>query len=732
MVCIFTFIYFFFYYFSRSKSEINPIGERYHFVRSISRIGIFSVIAIAISACILLPALYSLSLGKNNFSDPSFTPAQKFDFLDLLTMMFPGSYDTVRPEGLPLIYCGLVGLICLPLYFVSKHIKHREKIASAVFIGIFILSFNLSTADIFWHGMQKPNWLNYRYSFMLCFFVLLLGLKAFNRIKDINRNTVLGICGFAAILLFLFQKLEYDNVPDFACVWFSLIFLVIYAFGIPMVSKSFYKVTATMILCVIVCLELFINGLLSMVALDDDVVISSYNSYHTFIDNIRPIIDDVQESDDSFYRMEKTDHRKVNDPMALGLRGFSNSTSTLNEDTILFLNKMGLASKSHWTKYAGATPVFDSLFGVKYIVCEDTYELISPLYSKYAVDNENSYIAYYNPYALSIAYGVNENIKGLSIVDPNELLGKNDDPVDIPEGYVDVDTPFERYNMILGAMLGESEAIEIFKPITEVSRTTSSASETYMPSYDLLKFIPSGSGSDASVTFTLESPISGELYCYFPSDYPREVKLKLNGVGHDTYFGNETHRIVSLGTFEKGETIRLTMTLTKDDLYILSGANYFFYIDNEVFEDTMASLSASEYQIEEYTEDSFHGTISVTSDNNTVFTTIPYDKGWQVYVDGNKIETYEALDAVLAFDIEPGTHSLEMVYRSDAMVWGGIITLAGLTVFALILIFENKLRVLYFRIMPEDKPSLGNDSCDGAVPTDEEIIRHARTSSDKE
>ena len=64
---------------------------------------------------------------------------------------------------------------------------------------------------------------------MLCFFVLLLGLKAFNRIKDINRNTVLGICGFAAILLFLFQKLEYDNVPDFACVWFSLIFLVIYA-----------------------------------------------------------------------------------------------------------------------------------------------------------------------------------------------------------------------------------------------------------------------------------------------------------------------------------------------------------------------------------------------------------------------------------------------------------------------------------------------------------------------
>ena len=120
-----------------------------------------------------------------------------------------------------------------------------------------------------------------------------------------------------------------------------------------------------MILCVFVCLELFIAGLLNLVALDEDVVISSYDSYHGFIDKVRPIVNDVEESDDSFYRMEKNFHRKVNDPMSLGLRGFSNSTSTLNQYTIEFLNKMGLAADSHWTKYTGATPVFDSIFGVK-------------------------------------------------------------------------------------------------------------------------------------------------------------------------------------------------------------------------------------------------------------------------------------------------------------------------------------------------------------------------------
>ncbi len=732
MVCIFTFVYFFFYYFSRSNKELNPLGERYHFARSISRVGIFSVIAIAISACILLPALYSLSLGKNNFSDPSYVPTQKFDFLDLLTMMFPGSYDTVRPEGMPLIYCGLLALIFLPLFFISKHIEKREKIGSAILISIFVLSFNLSTADIFWHGMQKPNWLNYRYSFMLCFFVLLLGLKAFNRIKDINKNAVMGICAFSAVLLFIFQKLEYDNVPDFSCVWLSLIFLIIYAIGIPLVSKSIYKITATMILCVFVCLELFISGLLNMVALDDDVVISSYNSYHTFIDNIRPIIDDVEESDDSFYRMEKTDHRKVNDPMALGLRGFSNSTSTLNEDTILFLNKMGLASKSHWTKYAGATPVFDSLFGVKYIVCEDTYQYISPLYSRYMTDSENSYIAYKNPYALSIAYGVSEDIKDLSLVDPNELLDKDADPVDIPHGYVDVDTPFERYNEILTAMLGNETKVEVFKPVTDVDMNCVNATKSYLPGYELNKFVPSNADSDASVNYTFTSPVDGELFCYFPSKYPREVKLKVNGIGHDTYFGNETHRIVSLGNFVEGETVRLTMTLTKDDLYILEGVNYFYYIDTESFENVISELAQSQYLIDKYTEDCFEGSITVGADNSTIFTTIPYDKGWQVYVDGNKIETYEALDAVLAFDVDPGVHSLKMVYRSNAMIYGGIISLVGLVIFALIVIFEKKLRVIYFRIMPEDRPSrLLPAETNSTLPTDEEIICNAKTNKNK-
>ena len=49
------------------------------------------IIAILISAIIILPVYYSLSFGKLDFSDPNYEPKQLFEFLDLLTKAFFGS-----------------------------------------------------------------------------------------------------------------------------------------------------------------------------------------------------------------------------------------------------------------------------------------------------------------------------------------------------------------------------------------------------------------------------------------------------------------------------------------------------------------------------------------------------------------------------------------------------------------------------------------------------------------
>jgi len=120
MVCIYVALYFFYYFLAYGDGRNNPCGEKAHFTRSFIRIAVFSLIAIAMAAFIILGAYYSLGFGKNEFSNPDWTLKAKFGFLDFFTKFLPGSYDTVRPEGMPFVYTGILTLILVPIFFISK------------------------------------------------------------------------------------------------------------------------------------------------------------------------------------------------------------------------------------------------------------------------------------------------------------------------------------------------------------------------------------------------------------------------------------------------------------------------------------------------------------------------------------------------------------------------------------------------------------------------------------
>ena len=170
MTCIFVFLYYFFYMVAYKDNGVNnPLGEKHHFGKSLIRMGVFSALAIMIAAVIVFCAYYSLGFGKDNFNTPKWDIALRLvDFFDLLFKLLPSYYDTVRIDGLPLIYCGLPAIILAPLFFCSKKFTAREKIASGAFLLVFVLSFIIEPVDLVWHGFSEPQWLNNRYSFMFC------------------------------------------------------------------------------------------------------------------------------------------------------------------------------------------------------------------------------------------------------------------------------------------------------------------------------------------------------------------------------------------------------------------------------------------------------------------------------------------------------------------------------------------------------------------------------------
>ena len=194
------------------------------------------------------------------------------------------------------------------------------------------------------------------------------------------------------------------------------------------------------------------------------------------------------------------------------------------------------------------------------------------------------------------------------------------------------------------------------------------------------------------------------------------VGIKANGTFISSFGYGGEGKIITLGTFEEGDTFNLTLELLGDDLYVKKGCSMVYYIDEAVFADAMTRLAQCQYDITDFDDSHFKGTITTTNESQTILTTIPYDAGWQIYVDGEKVETFETLDALIAFNItSSGTHEVRMKYMPREFVLGLTVTLISIGLFVVLIVFRKHLVIKDRR--PEDVENADDTGDgDGEVP----------------
>ena len=756
MVCIFVLLYFFFYMIAYKEDYVNnPRYEKLHFLKSFVRMGVFSLLAIGIAAVIIFSAYYSLQFGKNEFTDPSWEIKMKFDFYDLLFKLLPSSYDTVRIDGLPFVYCGVLTLILAPLFFCSKKFTIREKVASGVFLLVIALSFMISVTDLIWHGFQKPQWLNARFSFMFCFLLLFIAFRAFDRINEMRPRALAVVSAFIFSYVVLLQNFADDfkdklvalsygpnaddfTVHPFATILLTIVCLIVYVSLIAIMRKAKNKDLIAAILLAVVCGELFLSGLTNVNDFDKDVGFTTYQSYNEFNNLMRPIVDTLtDEYDTSFYRFEKTYHRKLNDNMALSIRGVSNSTSTLNADTIEFLKMLGYYSQSHKSQYKGGTLVTDSLLGMKYIISNRDY---TPLYGepvlsgidyanhegmtleelmdatfadKYNDYTANDFYVYENIFALSLAFAASDNVLDVNMKNHNTYISEtHKDYAEKynPDGYT---SPFTRVNALLSGILGEK--VEVFKPAKQNGEPTLTNC-TYRVSptgHDLYEI--KDDKKEGKITYSYTVPEGHMLYLFFPAYYNRQIILSSetmkifdstrsdgtinHGKSSSVSYAKCDDRIVELG-YAPGNQYKLTVTIDNsyDEFYTKPDDSFIYYVDMAEFKRVFSRIQENQLVYSDfYTEDNIGGTIKTNNDDQLIMTTIPYDAGWRVIVDGRLVETFEVADALIGFRIdEAGEHNVRFVYLSTPFIAGLLISILAAFLFIILIIVDRFLKKLPF------------------------------------
>ena len=103
----------------------------------------------------------------------------------------------------------------------------------------------------------------------------------------------------------------------------------------------------------------------------------------------------------------------------------------------------------------------------------------------------------------------------------------------------------------------------------------------------------------------------------------------------------------------------------------------------------MTRLQAGNLEITEHSDSRLYGTVNVAEDQNVLFTTIPYDEGWNVYIDGEKTEIIKTVDSMMALEISAGEHTVEFKYMSDSFIVGCFISAVGVVGFV-IAIFDER------------------------------------------
>ena len=744
MTCIYCAAYFFVYYFMNSEDgKNNLLGEKAHFVKSLLRMLAFSLLAVAISAVTILTVYYSLQFGKNTFSTTNWAFELRFDILDIFAKFLPASYDTVRPEGLPFVYCGVLTLLLVPAYFVSKKFSLRQKLFAAIFIAFFLLSFVISPVDIVWHGLQKPNWLNYRYSFMLCFFLLVLAYRALEQIEDTEPKTLTFTSAILLALIAVAQKSEFASfilggsensvnhekykLLTLECICFAALAVLVYLIVLCIFKKADNKRAAAVVMATLICLELFGNGLLLAIDLGVDVVYTSHTKYHDTTDSLDATTEAVKSLDDGFYRLEEINHRKWNENIATATKGLSNSSSTFNVTTIRFLKNLGYQGKANTVKYFGGNPVSDSLLDVKYVLVRNDDNYAEYKNDKMLLEDEKyyeevfsdeSYTVYENLYALSLAYATSDTVSEFDMA-----------------GY---HNPYERINALVTALVGSDETVEIFKPLNDYSVSysnittslhTPSANGNYQ--YPFTNYSKAVSENNASVSFTLSIPyidtpddvisaledssyaISGGrtdvepnkqcIYFYLPSEFQRAFNFKSSAGSYYSCFGGGSERSLFIGELGEGTRTTVTLTLEANNLYVTNDVPLFYYLDYDVYGSVMTALAEHGMTIDENPTDTYiSGKIRTAETKTTVLTSIPYELGWNVKVDGKKVDIYGVLGdsslndgsktdgALIAFDIDgAGEHTIEFSYWPNVLTIGIIVSCSAIIAFILICVISS-------------------------------------------
>jgi uncharacterized membrane protein YfhO len=350
---------------------------------------------------------------------------------------------------------------------------------------------------------------------------------------------------------------------------------------------------------------------------------------------IETLLDGIDDTD--FYRVEKLRRRTKNDAAWHHYHGVSLFSSTANAGVSGFLSKMGGEKSTNSYGYYGATPLVEAMLSVRYVLSK---EEVQDSALRQLEGSEGSEYLFRNIYTLPLGFwlpGDMEDVRSMGYTDP--LTVQNE----FARLAADVDSLFPAVDVDVD---GDTMQIEV----------------------------------DTDKHLYVYVTTGGESFHVLYEKEGEEDRTK------DFTNVNQMY-LFDLGFCEAGTEV--TITVAGEDLI----RGFAHSIDYDRMAALYQTLSEQAMEVVSYDDEHVSGVIEAKKDG-ILFTSIPYEKGWKVLLDGEEAEVQAFQDAFLSIEIPAGRHTVEFSYYPYGLNVGIGITAASLLVFlAAVFVSRHRKRI---------------------------------------
>ena len=655
MICIYLVLYFL----------LVLLPEAPNKFRACKQFAITSLLGGGMAAILLIPEAMALRLTE--FSGATFPSVTK-SYFAIFDVIARHSMDVAVEIGLdhwPNLYAGVAVLALLPLYIICKTIPTKQKMGKLVLLLFFIISFSTNSLNFIWHGMNYPDSLPCRQSFLYILLLLKVCLETFLHIKEISKTDVSRIFLGVFIFLIFCQKLVTDDAFTNRSFLLSGVFLLGYAFLLHL-YRDVEKTPRPLLFAALLLVMLeagFNTYLTSCPTVSRTSYLSDYDSYQPLTDSVKTETDLV--------RFERDSRVTNNDAMLFQYPSASLFSSTSNGLVNAFYETYGLQSSKVFYSYNGATPFTSALLNVSYSISKsdskanDLQQLLS--------QEDNLYL-YHNDTSLPFGYMVwVENMTDEEIQE--ESASASSQETDETEPALDeltelfVDSEYAQ-NVVLNKELANTRtSIVPLKRQNTLAKRLGASEDIFLP------VEVANTGDTAIITVSQD----GHYYGYSQNSKVASATLNIQTANGEnpkpvTFKKMKNRYILDLGYCNAGDILTITAADSKD----IKLCAYKF--EEEPFDALIADLSSQSFQISSFESTKITGTVNAT-ENGYLVLSMPYEPGWSITVDGEKCEAKLFEGMFLSIPLSKGEHSISLHYMPEGFVSGVIVSIVCMGLF---------------------------------------------------